>query len=63
MTAASPPALPTKRVLETALRGAGLSARQARKLLSGGYAAIGGDDSMDDLKVLLAATIKRLDTK
>ncbi len=55
--------LPTKRDLEKLLRGAGLSARQSKKLLSAGYGALGVVDAEadhDELKRLLTETIKRL---
>ena len=57
--------LPTKRDLEKLLRGAGLSARQSKKLLSAGYGALGIADAEadnDELKRLLTETIKRLES-
>jgi hypothetical protein len=53
--------LPEKRHIERALRDAGLSARQAKRLLSGGWRALGADD--DDLPSMLrrtAAALERL---
>lgn len=43
---------PSKRELERALRGAGLTARQAKRLLSCGYAALGMDDAPLDIAAL-----------
>lgn len=41
--------LPTKKVLERALRDAGLTARQSKKLLAAGYRAIADDDGSEEL--------------
>lgn len=55
------PQLPSKRDLEHGLRGMGLSARQAKKLLSGGYAALGAvDDEAEEVKELLQQVIRKL---
>lgn len=47
-----PKAPPSKRTIERALRGAGLTARQAKRLLSCGYAALGIGDSPADMEAL-----------
>lgn len=55
-------ALPSKRDLERALRGAGLSARQAKRLLADGYRALGNETADDDptTKELLYEILKKL---
>jgi hypothetical protein len=56
-------ALPDKRCAERALRDAGFSNRQARKLVSAGWPALGRDDDDPDPSVLLArvaAELRRL---
>lgn len=54
-------ALPSKRQLEHVLRDAGLSARQAKKLLSGGYSALGAeDDNLAEIAEQLDALSQRL---
>jgi hypothetical protein len=47
-------AVPGKRDLEHALRAAGLTARQAKRLLSRGYTAIARDDERDELEEMVA---------
>ncbi len=46
-------ALPDKREVERVLRAAGLSARQAKRLLSGGWRALAPDDPLDAEALLL----------
>jgi hypothetical protein len=55
---------PDKRAAERALRGAGLSARQAKRVLSGGWRALGADaaadpDDMVDMLEDLARQLRR----
>jgi hypothetical protein len=45
--------LPDKRDVERALREAGLSARQATRLLSGGWRALAPDDPLDAEALLI----------
>lgn len=45
--------LPDKRDVERALRDAGLSARQAKRLLSGGWRALAPDDPLDAEALLI----------
>jgi hypothetical protein len=45
--------LPDKRDVERALREAGLSARQAKRLLSGGWRALAPDDPLDAEALLI----------
>ncbi len=55
--------LPQKREIEAALRGAGLSARQAKRLLARGWAALdvaGHDDEAEELVALANALAHRL---
>lgn len=49
---AKPPEAPSKRDLERALRSAGLTARQAKRLLSCGYTALGVKESPADISAL-----------
>ena len=46
-------ALPDKREIERALRAAGLSGRQAKRLLSGGWRALAPDDPLDAEALLI----------
>jgi len=57
------PSLPSKRDLEHALRGAGLSAKQAKRVLADGYRALGINESEDEetLKELLQKALKKLE--
>lgn len=47
-----PKASPSKRDLERVLRGAGLTARQAKRLLASGYTALGTGNSSADIEAL-----------
>lgn len=52
--------LPSKRDIEKALRTAGLSARQSKKLLSRGWSAIAADDDQAELAEQLENFAKKL---
>lgn len=51
---------PTKRELEAALRGAGLSARQAKKVLAKGYSSIANENDGADVAEQLEQLAQRL---
>lgn len=56
----APRSLPDKRAIERALRAAGLSPRQSKKLLSGGWRAVANDNGESDLIEALEESIRRL---